>query len=148
MIRFFGRSKYIFKAPNKLIKIGYKIFSLCEAGYTYYFMWSSKLDSYGELEKQPDLSLTELIVFQLAGQLLSDILYVLCMDNLFTRVSLLRRLRKIGIGACGTTWRYSEFSAFLIKLKEHCARRMEWNITAAIIAWKKIKVKQENDDES
>jgi hypothetical protein len=38
MVWFFGRSKYTFKAPNKPIKEGYKIFALCEASYIYYFM--------------------------------------------------------------------------------------------------------------
>jgi hypothetical protein len=66
MVRCFGRSQHTFKAPNKPIKEGYKIFALCEAGYTYSFMWSSKTRSYGELQKQPNLSLTQLMVFQLA----------------------------------------------------------------------------------
>jgi hypothetical protein len=38
MIWFFGRSKHTFKAPNKPIKEGYKIFALYKAGYTYHFM--------------------------------------------------------------------------------------------------------------
>jgi hypothetical protein len=38
MIRFFEQSEHIFKVPNKPIKKGYKIFALCKAGYTYYFM--------------------------------------------------------------------------------------------------------------
>ena len=66
MVRFFGRSMHTFKAPNKPIKEGYKIFALCEAGYTYYFMWSSKSESYGELVKLPDLSPIESMVYQLA----------------------------------------------------------------------------------
>ena len=51
MVQCFGRSQHTFKAPNKPIKEGYKIFALCEAGYTYYFMWSSKTKSYSELQK-------------------------------------------------------------------------------------------------
>jgi hypothetical protein len=69
IIRFFGRSKHTFKTPNKPITQGYRIFSLCEAGYTYFFMWSSKSESYGELIKLPDLSLTESMVYQLAQSL-------------------------------------------------------------------------------
>jgi Transposase IS4 len=38
IIQFFGQSKYTFKAPDKPIKEGYKIFALCEVGYIYYFM--------------------------------------------------------------------------------------------------------------
>jgi Transposase IS4 len=86
------------------------------------------------------------MVFQLAGQLPSNILHVLYMDNLFTRVPLLRRLREIGIGACGTTRRHPKFPTFLLDLKEHCARRMEWNITAAIVVRRKIEIKHENEE--
>jgi hypothetical protein len=66
MVRFFRWSKYTFKAPNKPIKEGYKIFALCEASYTYYFMWSSKTNSYSELIKLPDLSPIESMVYQLS----------------------------------------------------------------------------------
>jgi hypothetical protein len=109
MVRFFGRSKHTFKVPNKPIKEGYKIFALCEAGYTYYFIWSSKSESYGELIKLPDLSPTESMVYQLAQKLPKDIPYIIYMDNLFTRVPLLRKLRAINIGACGITRWHPEF---------------------------------------
>jgi hypothetical protein len=59
------------------------------------------------------------------------------MDNLFTRVPLLRKLRQeMEIGACGTTRRHPKFPLFLIDLKEHCSKKLEWNTTAAIIARK------------
>ena len=147
MIRFFGRSKHTFKAPNKPIKEGYKIFALCEAGYTYYFMWSSKCNSYGELNKLPDLSPTESMVYQLAQRLPRGVPHVIYMDNLFTRVPILRKLRTLNIGACGTTRRHPEFPAFLLELKDLCSKRLEWNTTAAIVVRKKIKVKKEKDEE-
>jgi hypothetical protein len=109
-------------------------------------MWSSKSNSYGEPKKQPNLTLTESIVFQLAGQLPSSIPHILYIDNLFTRVPLLQRLRAIGIGACGTTRRHPKFPTFLLNLKEHCARRIEWNTIAAIITQKKIKIKHKNEE--
>jgi hypothetical protein len=77
IILFFGRSKHTFKTPDKPIKEGYKIFALCEAGYTYNFMWSSKTDSYGELEKLPELSPTESMVHQLTKKLPKDIPYII-----------------------------------------------------------------------
>jgi hypothetical protein len=68
------------------------------------------------------------------------------MDNLFTRVPLLRKLREIEIGACGTTRRHPEFPLFLIDLREHCSKQLEWNTTAAIIARKQVKIKKEDDE--
>jgi hypothetical protein len=62
IVRYFSRSAHTFKAPNKPIKEGYKIFALCEAGYTIYFMWSSKTKKYGELKKQDGFSPTESMV--------------------------------------------------------------------------------------
>jgi hypothetical protein len=40
-------------------------------------MWSSKIDSYGELEKLPELSPTESMVYQLAKKLPKDIPYII-----------------------------------------------------------------------
>jgi len=147
MVRFFGRSKHTFKAPNKPIKEGYKIFALCEAGYTYNFMWSSKTDSYGELVKMPDLSPTESMVYQLAQTLPKDVPHIIYMDNYFTRVPLLRKLRTLNIGACGTTRRHPEFPAYLLDLKDLCSKRLEWNTTAAIVVRKQIKVQNGACDE-
>jgi hypothetical protein len=125
MIRFFGRSKHTIKAPNKPITQGYRIFSLYEAGYIYFFIWSSRVESYGELIRLPDLSPTESIVYQLAQSLPKSTEYIIYIDNLFTRVPLLRKLRSIGIRACGTTRKYPEFPILLTKLKELCSKQLE-----------------------
>ena len=103
MICFFELRKHTFNAPNKPIKVSYKIFALCEAGYTYNFMWSSKTDSYGELIRMPNLSPTESMVYQLAQTLPKDVPHIICMDNYFTRILLLWKLQTLNIGACGTT---------------------------------------------
>ena len=63
IVRFFGQSKHTFKALNKPIKKGYKIFVLCKAGYIYHFMWSLKCNSYSKFIKLPDLLPTEFIVY-------------------------------------------------------------------------------------
>jgi hypothetical protein len=125
IVRFFGRSKHTFEAPNKPNKEGYKIFALCEAGYTYNFMWSSKTDGYGELVKLPDLLLTESMVYQLAQGLLEGVPHIIYIDNLFAGVPILRKLRTLNIGACGTTRRHHEFPAFLLELKDLCSKRLE-----------------------
>jgi hypothetical protein len=146
MIRFFGRSKHTFKAPNKPIKEGYKVFALCEAGYTYYFMWSSRSDSYGELIKLPNLSPTESMVYQLAQRLPKGVPHIIYIDNFFTRVPILCKLRTLNISACGTTRRHLEFPAFLLELKDLCSKRLEWNTTAAIVVKRQIKIKKEEED--
>jgi hypothetical protein len=146
MIQFFRRSKHTFKAPNKPIKEGYKIFALYKAGYTYHFMWSFKTDSYSELKKLLDLSPTKSIVFQLAQSLLEGVLHVIYIDNLFTRVPLLRKLRTLNIGACRTTWWHPEFPPFLLELKDLCSKGLEWNTTTAIVVRKQIKIKKEDGD--
>lgn len=144
MIRCFGRSTHTVKAPNKPIKQGYRIYALCEAGYLYYFMWSSKTKSYGELKREAGLSPTESMVLQMAQTLPKQQPHVIYMDNLFTRVPLLRQLRQLQIGACGTTRKHPEFPQLLLQLKEHCSKRMEWNTTAAIVARKQLQIKQED----
>ena len=66
------------------------------------------------------------------------------MDNLFTRVPILRRLRQANIGACGTTRKHPDFPQLLISLKDQYLKRLEWNTTAAIIVRKQLKIKMED----
>ena len=68
------------------------------------------------------------------------------MDNFFTRVPILRKLRGLGIGACGTTRRHPEFPLFLLELKDICSKSLEWNTTATIVARKQIKVKKDGGE--
>src|SRR5262249_31999118 len=111
---------------------GYKIFALCEAGYTYWFMWSSKKEKIGELIRIDGLTDTGSMVFQLAGQLSKQQSHVIYLDNYFTSVPLFNKLRNEDIGACGTTRKHKEFPGFLAELKDTCSGKMEWNTLAAI----------------
>ena len=43
--RFFGRSAHTVRIKNKPIPEGYKILSLCDAGYTYAFIFTSRIQS-------------------------------------------------------------------------------------------------------
>jgi len=146
MIQFFRRSKHTFKAPNKPIKEGYKIFALYKAGYTYHFMWSSKTDSYSELVKLPNLSPTKSIVFQLAQSLLEGVPHVIYIDNLFTRVPLLQKLRTLNISACRTTRQHPKFPLFLLELKDLCSKSLKWNTTATIVVRKQIQIQKEDGE--
>jgi hypothetical protein len=66
------------------------------------------------------------------------------MDNLFTRVPLLRRLRQLNIGGCGTTRKHPKFLEFLLQLKDHCSRHLKWNTTAAIVVKQQVQIKQDD----
>lgn len=148
MAQFFGRSKHTFKAPNKPVKEGYKVFALCKAGYSYYFIQSFKTDSYDKLIKLLDLLPTDSIVYQLSQSLPKGVPHVIYIDNFFfTRVPILCKLRTVNISACETTQQHSEFPPFLLKLEDVCSKCLEWNTTAAVVIQKQIKVKKEEDQD-
>lgn len=106
MIRFFGRSKHTVKIKNKPIKQGYKVWALSYKGYTYSFLYYSGVKGIGtaEIHPIPGLTPTAAAVYQLATTLpRANQRFEIFMDNLFTNVPLFVALRKLGIGAAGTT---------------------------------------------
>jgi len=103
MVRFCGRSLHTLKVKNKPIKQGYKIFALCSQGYTYGFLWYSVSQGIAELAKLDNLSPTASGVCQLAKLLPQGMRWNLVLDTYFTNIPLFEELRKIGIGATGTT---------------------------------------------
>jgi hypothetical protein len=107
MVRFFGRSKHIVKMPKKPIKEGYKIFALCEAAYTYNWLFHSRTVGTTELPAESTSALglapTQGLVHHLALSLPHEEFdFNVYMDNLFTTVPLLLSLRERGIGGAGT----------------------------------------------
>jgi hypothetical protein len=107
MVRFFGRSKHIVKMPKKPIKEGYKIFAICEAGYTYNWLFHSRTVGTTELPTESTSALglapTQGLVHHLALSLPhKEFDFNVYMDNLFTTVPLLLSLRERGIGGVGT----------------------------------------------
>ena len=103
MIRFGGRSHHTYRMPSKPITEGYKVFALCDIGYTFNWIYASRLDSFSGLELQKDLTPTGSTVFQLARTLpYTSGHFNVYMDNYFTSQPLLAKLRDLGIGACGT----------------------------------------------
>ncbi|PWW72382.1 hypothetical protein C7212DRAFT_228114, partial [Tuber magnatum] len=88
MIRFIGRSVHTVRLPNKPIPEGYKVFALCEHGYTYSFMYTSQINQFSEYDlpyRGPgnlQLSPTSLAVFQLATALpYQQYRFILYCDN-------------------------------------------------------------------
>jgi hypothetical protein len=109
MIRFSGRGRHTVRMPNKPITEGYKVFTICDHGYTMNWRYHSRVKGISELS----LNYREMIgisapsvavVYQLAEQSLPykthD--FIVYMYNLFSTVDLYKKLREIGIGACGT----------------------------------------------
>lgn len=106
MIRFGGRSHHTYRMPSKPITEGYKVFALCDIGYTYSWIFASRSNSFTGLISHPDLTPTGATVFQLATSLpystSSGLHFNIYMDNYFPSQALLIKLRELGIGACGT----------------------------------------------
>ena len=114
VVRFCGRSRHTLKIRNKPIKEGYKIFALCDHGYTYGFHWYSSTQEIAELSSSAVSSATVLPiatsltptsrgVFYLSQLLPSGLRWNLMLDNYFTNVPLFEELLVLGIGAAGTT---------------------------------------------
>lgn len=106
MIKFFGRSKHTIKIKHKPIKQGYKVWALSYKGYTYSFLYYSGVKGIGtaEIQQIPGLTPTVSAVYHLATTLpRTGRRFEIFMDNLFTNVPLFVALRKLGIGAAGTT---------------------------------------------
>ena len=101
MIRFSGRSAHTTRMKNKPIPEGFKIFSLCDAGYTYTFIPTSRITPV-KVSKILGLTQSACIVNHLVMQLPKTSNYRVFMDNYFTSVKLFQHLRDHNIGACGT----------------------------------------------
>lgn len=139
MIRFFGRSLHTQKIPSKPIKQGYKMWALCEAGYLYTFMWNSRIKGIGELIKNPNLTLTASMVYQLANKLpllQQGMTYSIYLDNYFTSIPLFSELRRQGFGACGTTRPANSGSAYPLILEamkdKRYGLRLPWGTLLAV----------------
>ena len=126
MIRFGGRSHHTYRMPSKPITEGYKVFALCDKGYTYSWIFASRSDSFAGLVLQKELTSTGSTVFQLACTLpyTSRLLYNIYMDNYFLSQALSIKLRGLGIGACGTA-RVNK-SAFPLDLVDE-RKNIPWN---------------------
>src|SRR5947209_15857541 len=103
MIRFYGRSQDTFKMPNKPINEGYKAFCLVDHGYVFDFRMASRSKPTPGVEDIDNLSRTSSTIFSLAMSLpYKHRAFTIYMDNFSSNVPLFLKLRKFGIGACGT----------------------------------------------
>lgn len=116
MVRFVGRSVHTVRMSSKPIPEGFKILALCGHGYTYSFMYTSRVDQFSgprynlpqalpnpEEGNNLHLSPTSHAVFSLATQLpYQQYRFLPFCDNYFSNIPLFQALRNYQIAACGT----------------------------------------------
>ena len=132
MVRFSGRSLHTVRIRGKPTPEGYKIFALCDHGYTYTFLPSSRVKKNEEVEKINGITYTGSIVLHLALQLpYKRNPFNLFMDNYFSSIPLYTWLRKRNIGACGTVRPASKGFPKEFKLPRNPG--LEWNFQSGKI---------------
>lgn len=108
IVRFTRRSSHTIMMRAKPIPQGYKMLALCQRGYTYAFMFTSRIASFTNLNNllykgSQKLSPTSRAVFQLMMSLpFRTHRFVLYCDNYFSNIPLFAALREYHIAACGT----------------------------------------------
>jgi Transposase IS4 len=117
---------------NKPISEGYKIFALCDHGYTYTFLPTSRVQQNAEVRRVDGITYTGCIVLHLVLQLpYRDKTFNIFMDNYFSSVPLFSYLRAKGIGACGTVRPNSR--GFPKELKVSKRVKMDWNFRSGVV---------------
>jgi Transposase IS4 len=123
--RFSGRSAHTVRMKNKPTPEGYKILSLCDAGYTYTFMFTSRVEKNTNIEPVAGLNETGRLVWHLVKQLPQTKTFHVYMDNYFSNIPLFKYMRDNGIGACGTVRTNS--AKFPKELKVGKTLSLDWN---------------------
>lgn len=132
IVRFSGRSSHTVRVKGKPTPEGYKIIALCQAGYTYSFLYTSRINSIVGVEKINGLTMTSSAVVHLAKTLpFSTHHYNIYMDNYFSNIPLFTYLRQLQIGACGTVRINS--AGFPKRLKVPKAKKLAWNTLSGIV---------------
>jgi len=141
MVRFTGRSVHTVMMRAKPIPQGFKMLALCERGYTYAFMFTSRVDRFSDLQRglyngpsQQALSPTSSAVFQLMMSLpYTNYRFVLYCDNYFSNIPLFKALREYSIAACGTTRPNSARYPPVLKFNKHTSR-LPWNTLSGVVS--------------
>ena len=115
---------------SKVAGEGFKIYSLCVANYLFACYFASPIGpkSTRIVGMQPveDLPPTSAVCVRLAERLPKPWEYVIYLDNFFTREALLKHLKKLGFGACGTSKRGSGVHEDLLVFKELAKKGNDW----------------------
>jgi hypothetical protein len=127
--RFSGRSSHTFRIKNKPTPEGYKIFSLCDAGYTYSFLFLSRTLKNPIVNQIPNLNYTSCQVYHLIKQLPLLRSFNIYMDNYFSNINLFKFLRDHNYGACGTVRTNSSKFPNSLKIK----KKLDWDTLSGVV---------------
>src|SRR5436305_9466172 len=127
--RFSGRSAHTVRIKNKLTPEGYKILSLCDAGYTYTFIFTSRIQNQPEVQQISNLSKVGCEVYHLVSQLPKNKSFNIYMDNYFTSIKLFQYLREKKIGACGTVRTNSANFPQILKTN----KKLDWDTLSGVV---------------
>ena len=104
MIRCTGRSSDTYKMPSKPIEQGFKFHCLGDHGYIWDFHPTSNRSGLDPVRHIPGLTSTGDIVYHLLNKLPRTRQWVAYLDNFYTTLPLVGRLRHdLSMGTCGTT---------------------------------------------
>ncbi|CAG8819563.1 8437_t:CDS:1, partial [Cetraspora pellucida] len=125
VIRFRGRSEHTVRIKNKPTPEGYKIISLCDSGYTYYFIFTSCIESNSEINSIPNINKIGWLVYHLISQLPKDKTFDIYMDNYFTSINLFSYMQQNGYDGCGTIRCNTLKFPIFLKIKK--SQKIEWD---------------------
>lgn len=127
--RFSGRSAHTVRIKNKPTPEGYKILSLCDSGYTYTFIFTSRIQSHPEIQLISNLNKIGSEVYYLVSRLPKNKSFNIYMDNYFTSIKLFKYLREKKFGACGTVRKNSANFPKIFKVD----KKLDWDTLSGII---------------
>ncbi|GET00680.1 piggyBac transposable element-derived protein 4-like isoform X1 [Rhizophagus clarus] len=128
--RFLGRSYHTFRIKNKPNPKGFKILSLCDAGYTYAFIFLSRKFDNPEVQSIPNLNKTSCEVYHLVKQLPPKKSFNIYMDNFFSNINLFSFLRSKNFDACGTARVNSSKYPKILKINN----KLDWDTLSGVVA--------------
>jgi hypothetical protein len=104
--------------PNKLIKQGYKLYSIIDHRYIYSWIWSLKKYRLKGILPQKGLTNIRALIYTLISTLLysSITIYI---NNYFTSIPLFKSLYTKVYSAINTTQAYKAFPKELVQLKSN-----------------------------
>lgn len=143
IVRFSGRSAHTIRMKNKPAPEGFKIFSLCDAGYTYTFFPSSRITS-APVPDVPGLTTTGSMVCHLVEQLpYTQMAFNIYLDNYFSTVKLFQYFRNKRIGACGTARKQAGIPK---ELQVEKSAKLDWDTrSGAVVDGVLVVFWQDND---
>ena len=132
MVPFSGRDANTIRMKNKPVSEGFKIFALCDHGYTYDTLPTSRIHQNEEVKIVNGINYTGSIVLHLALKLpYRRKTFNIFMDNYFSSIPLFSYLRNKNIGACGTVRTNSK--KFPEELKALTKEKKRWGFRSGMV---------------